>query len=119
VVLYAGELTDSIRRAADETNRRRNIQLKFNAEHNIVPRTIMKSIRDLISASSTIDRKLPSFVRERGERYLIREEVARTILELEEEMREHALNLEFEEAAVLRDEVTQLKERLARATQEG
>jgi excinuclease ABC subunit B len=119
VVLYAGELTDSIRRAVDETNRRRNIQLKFNAEHNIVPRTIMKSIRDLISASSTIDRKLPSFVRERGERYLIREEVARTILELEEEMREHALNLEFEEAAVLRDEVTQLKERLARATQEG
>lgn len=117
VILYADEPTDSIRRAVQETNRRRNIQLKFNREHHIVPRTIIKSIRDLISASSTIDPRMPSFVRERSARYLIREEVARTIVDLEGEMRERALNLEFEEAAILRDEIAQLKERMAKATE--
>ncbi|MEM3795182.1 MAG: helicase-related protein, partial [Thermoprotei archaeon] len=100
VVLYADSVTDSIREAVDETNRRRRIQLEFNASHGITPRTVKKEIRSIVRE-------------EEGEKALgiaAKTDVSRLIARLEEEMFEAARRLEFERAAELRDRIKRLKE---------
>ncbi|MEZ0395586.1 MAG: excinuclease ABC subunit UvrB [Anaerolineales bacterium] len=115
VIMYADQMTDSMKRAIEETNRRRAKQLKYNAEHGIVPVSIHKAIRDLT------DQMTPAALAEaRGEykagkrrEATSRSELQKVIAELEKQMKEAAKNLEFERAAALRDEMYELKALLA------
>lgn len=121
VILYADNITDSMRRAIEETNRRRAIQEEYNLEHGITPQTIQKAIRDVLEAprlteggTEEPDRLAKVLGRSRG----LREEAAPldelmlTITDLEQEMKAAAKALEFEQAALLRDEMTRLKKLL-------
>jgi excinuclease ABC subunit B len=116
VIMYADRMTDSMKRAIDETSRRRAKQVKFNQEHGITPVSIHKAIRDLT------DTLAPKAVAEmRGEykagsrraEVASRSELQKVIAELETQMKEAAKNLEFEQAAALRDEMYELKTILA------
>ena len=105
VLLYADKITPAMRAAMDETARRRQIQDAYNQAHGIVPKTIVKSIRDLIeiSASPTPERKGKNGVK------MTRQELAREIEKLESQMRKAAHMMEYEYAAVLRDEIIWLR----------
>ena len=105
VIMYADELTDSMDKAISETNRRRAIQMKYNNEHGIIPRTIKKSVRDTIRAS---------IVEEASEKYEIDKDtsIEDIINKLTEEMLQHAERMEFEEAAKLRDQIKELEKSL-------
>ena len=105
VLLYADKITPAMRAAMDETARRRQIQDDYNQAHGIVPKTIVKSIRDLIeiSASPTPERKGKNGVK------MTRQELAREIEKLENQMRKAAHMMEYEYAAVLRDEIIRLR----------
>ncbi len=105
VIMYADELTDSMDKAITETNRRRAIQMKYNKEHNIVPKTIQKSVRDTIRAS---------IVEEAQEKYSLDDSssVEDIINKLTDEMLKHAEKMEFEEAAKLRDKIKELEKGL-------
>ncbi len=105
VLLYADKITPAMRAAMDETARRRQIQDDYNQAHSIVPKTIVKSIRDLIeiSASPTPERKGKNGVK------MTRQELAREIEKLESQMRKAAHMMEYEYAAVLRDEIIRLR----------
>ena len=105
VLLYADKITPAMRAAMDETARRRQIQDNYNQAHGIVPKTIVKSIRDLIeiSASPTPERKGKNGVK------MTRQELAREIEKLESQMRKAAHMMEYEYAAVLRDEIIRLR----------
>ena len=105
VLLYADKITPAMRAAMDETARRRQIQDDYNRAHGIVPKTIVKSIRDLIeiSASPTPERKGKNGVK------MTRQELAREIEKLESQMRKAAHMMEYEYAAVLRDEIIRLR----------
>ena len=105
VLLYADKITPAMRAAMDETARRRQIQDEYNKAHGIVPKTIVKSIRDLIeiSASPTPEHK------GRGGVKMTRQELAREIEKLEAQMRKAAHMMEYEYAAVLRDEIIRLR----------
>ena len=112
VIMYADQMTDSMRRAIDETNRRRAIQIAYNLEHHIEPRTIIKEVRDL---TASLMRR--AHVAEPAAPYLAlsqlpRHELTRLITELEQQMREAAQALEFEKAAALRDQVFELRRQL-------
>ncbi len=116
VIMYADRMTDSMKRAIDETSRRRAKQVKWNQEHNITPVSIHKAIRDLT------DQLAPKALAEmRGEykagskraEVTSRNELQKVITELEKQMKEAARNLEFERAAALRDEMYELKTVLA------
>jgi excinuclease ABC subunit B len=106
VIMYADKMTDSMKRAIDETNRRRAIQVKYNEEHGIEPQSIVKAVRDLTD-------RVRAVAEEKGEyataRELPKAEVARLIRELEKSMKEAATNLEFEKAALLRDQIYELR----------
>ena len=105
VLLYADKITPAMRAAMDETARRRQIQDAYNKEHGIVPKTIVKSVRDLIeiSATPTPERKGKSGVK------MTKQELQRQIEKLEKNMREAARMMEYEYAAVLRDEIIRLR----------
>jgi excinuclease ABC subunit B len=110
VIMYADKVTDSMRRAIDETNRRRGIQVQYNEEHGIVPATVVKAVRALISQEEhalaepreayTVGGKMP------------KDELARLIKELEKDMKQAAKDLEFEKAALLRDQIFDLRQQL-------
>src|SRR5499427_8339868 len=100
-ILYADQITGSMQRAIDETNRRRAKQLEFNAEHGIEPRTIRKAVQDVMEGAR-------SSARGSYERLTPEQAVAR-IQQLEKRMYEHARDLEFEQAARLRDEINELR----------
>jgi len=135
VILYADEVTDSMTRAIAETNRRREIQLKYNEEHGITPASIVKPIRDLIDLAQVAEEidtytpseemltaneliKLAETQRAKVPWDIARllmlspQELEQTIDSLEREMRRASANLEFEKAAVLRDQVTELRKGL-------
>ncbi len=124
VIMYADVVTDSMRRAIDETNRRRRIQEAYNRAHGIEPRSIIKAVRDLTQrviaerAASALAEPGPSYqVGEEGELIptltaLPRPERLRLIAELEKQMHEAARQLEFEQAAVLRDQIMELRRSL-------
>ena len=105
VILYADSVTDSMERALRETNRRREIQMAYNKEHGIVPKTIVKSVAEIIeiSAKDTIDKK---------GKHLSRMEKEKLIKAYTAEMKEAAKLLEFEQAAFLRDKIRKLQEEL-------
>ncbi|HVU12724.1 MAG TPA: excinuclease ABC subunit UvrB, partial [Phototrophicaceae bacterium] len=114
VIMYADNMTDSMKRAIDETNRRRAIQETYNVEHNITPKSIVKQVRDLTDRvrAQVSDEYVPA----EGEitaASLPKDELHRMIKELEAEMKAAAKSLEFEKAAMLRDQVVELKQVLA------
>ena len=104
VIMYADHITDSMRTAIDETARRRSIQHAYNEAHGIVPKTIIKSVRDLIEISSpTAERKGRSGVK------MTKAEKEKEIARLEKQMKEAAKMMEFEYAAILRDQIIELR----------
>jgi excinuclease ABC subunit B len=111
VLMYADKVTDSMRRAIDETNRRRQIQVAHNEEHHIVPASIVKAVRDLTASLRAAE--APAAAAEAvTPAQLPKNELARLIKELEKQMKEAAQQLEFEKAALLRDQIFELREAL-------
>ena len=104
VIMYADSVTPSMERAIYETNRRRAIQMKYNEEHGIVPKTIIKEVRDVLEITAH-DKKLDKPVKK-----LTKAERMKLIEELTKEMKNAARLLEFEHAAHLRDRIKQLQE---------
>lgn len=104
VIMYGDKITDSMQQAIDETARRRKIQEEYNKEHGIIPQTIKKEIREVISNTDTKESK--------SKKKLTKKEIARNIENVEEEMRETARNLDFERAMELRDILFEMKSNL-------
>ncbi|WP_199052814.1 excinuclease ABC subunit UvrB [Aquitalea sp. ASV15] len=111
-LLYADRITDSMRRAMDETERRRAKQLAFNAEHGIVPQGINKKIKDIIDGVYSVEDQRKRLVDEAKVAMMDEKTLAKEIKRLEKEMMEAARNLEFEKAAHVRDELKALKEKM-------
>ncbi len=103
VIMYADELTDSMEKAISETNRRREIQMQYNKEHNIVPKTISKSVRDTIKATVLEDVSSEYNIKQD-------ENIEEIITKLTDEMLKYASKMEFEKAAELRDKIKELQE---------
>ena len=110
VILYGSEVTPSMSRAVEETKRRRLIQAEYNRAHGITPESIRKEIHNILDSVYECDYVTVPTVEEETVEYKTVEELDRYIAELEKQMREAAAKLEFEEAAHLRDEITDLKE---------
>lgn len=114
VIMYADRVTDSMKRAIDETNRRRAKQLKYNQEHGIVPISITKAIHDLTEElSPQAVGEMKGEYKTRGVKDFPRNELRQMLAGMEQEMKEAAKNLEFEKAAALRDQLYELKSLLA------
>ena len=119
-ILYADQVTGSMERAINETERRREKQLAFNETHGITPKGIEKSVQDILEGA----RRMPTKPRSARERRVAEEKasyaaevvnltptaLARRIEQLEQQMMEHAKNLEFEEAARVRDQLSEIKQ---------
>jgi len=118
-ILYADRVTDSMKRAIDETDRRREKQRAFNELHNITPRSVIKPVHEMIDGVMTDtdgqklgkDRLKASTFDSEGVIDLSMEDFKRKVKQLEEQMYQFARDLEFEQAALIRDEITQLKAR--------
>ena len=110
VIMYADTITDSMRAAIDETNRRREIQQKYNEEHNITPQTIKKAVRDLISISKAAEANEDDF--RKAPESMDAKELDKLAKELSKKMRQAAAELNFEEAARLRDRMKEVKQML-------
>ncbi len=110
VIMYADNMTDSMRRAIDETERRRALQQQYNEEHGITPQTIRKAVRDLISISREISREEACF--EKDPESMDAKELTKLIADVEKQMRKAAADLNFEAAAELRDRMVDLKKHL-------
>lgn len=108
VIMYADRITDSMKQAMEETDRRRQIQEEYNKEHGITPKTIKKEVRDLIRISTVVDDEEKD-LSEEVVKQLSREERRQLIETMELEMKEAAKELDFEKAAQLRDVVMELK----------
>ena len=108
VVMYADNMTDSMRKAIDETDRRRAIQEEYNREHNITPTTIHKAVRDLITITKKVAREEVRF--EKDPESMNREELEKLIGEVQRGMKKAAAELDFETAAELRDKMIELKQ---------
>jgi excinuclease ABC subunit B len=122
VLMYADEVTDSMKAAISETQRRRKIQLAFNREHGIDPQSIRKKVSDILLSMAVDGGKAPSPDRGRRRRERVEmptEELERLIQSLEEEMHQAAKELRFEYAARLRDEVVDLRKELKALRQAG
>ncbi len=108
VIMYADRITDSMQNAIDETKRRRDIQNLYNEEHNIIPKTIQKNIRDSIEATKVAEEEVVYGISDTDDK----DEIRANIDKLKSEMMEAAQNLQFERATELRDKVKQLEEKL-------
>ena len=108
VILYADVITESMRKAVTETQRRREIQKKYNKEHGIIPKTIIKKVHDVIHATKAVEKK-NKFDFEKDPQSMSIQELQKEINKLEKEMKKAAINLEFETAAELRDKILELK----------
>ncbi|HCE77488.1 MAG TPA: excinuclease ABC subunit B, partial [Lachnospiraceae bacterium] len=114
VIMYADTVTDSMHTAIEETQRRRQLQQAYNAEHHITPKTIRKSVRDLISISREVAEDEKRM--EKDPESMSREELEKMIAKIEKQMRAAAAELNFEMAAELRDKMTELKKNLLDAS---
>lgn len=116
VIMYADTTSDAMHRAITETNRRRDIQIAYNSEHNITPETVRKEIQDILIRKSDEKKraeKMSIDVMKKSTNLLDPKQKKSLIKALENEMLERAKNMEYEEAAVLRDEISRLKENAA------
>lgn len=109
VIMYADRYTDSMNKAIEETQRRREIQMAYNEEHGITPKTIQKGIRDVIKATQTTDETVSYAEKVTEGRTLSQEEKTALLASLEKEMKDAAKALDFERAAELRDTILELK----------
>lgn len=109
VILYCENITGSIRRAVKETNRRRKIQLEYNRKYEIIPKTITKPVEEFAIINNINNFDDFSSVNEEHEKYLNKSNLWLLIKSLEKEMKQAAKNLDFERAALLRDEIRRLK----------
>ena len=109
VIMYADTMTDSMRKAINETNRRRNIQQEYNEEHGIVPKTIIKKVHDIIHITKTEEQKRTSMLLEKDPESMSRGELLKAIEKLTIIMKREASELNFEKAAELRDQIVELK----------
>jgi len=103
VILYADSVTGSMKRAIEETNRRRALQMEYNKKHNITPRTIKKKIQSIVDHEIN-----PQVSRDFSELETL-EDIGGYIRQKEKEMKDAARNLEFEKAAIIRDEISELR----------
>ena len=108
VVMYADGVTDSMKRAVSETNRRRHIQETYNKEHGITPKSIVKKVREIIQATAAPEEKKKKTL-DKDPESMSREELLAAIKKLEKEMKQAAADLQFERAALLRDEIISYK----------
>ena len=108
VIMYADNITDSMRRALDETNRRRKIQEEYNEAHGITPQTIKKAVRDLISISKEV-KKEETLYAEKDLESMSRKELEKLAAQIQKKMKAAAAELNFEEAVVLRDQMIEVK----------
>jgi excinuclease ABC subunit B len=109
VIMYADKVTNSMQRAIGETSRRREIQTRYNQEHGIVPASIVKAVRDLtdsVRAAAEGKERAPAGTK------MPKDEIARLIKELEKQMKQAAQELEFEKAALLRDQIFELRQEM-------
>ncbi len=118
-ILYGDRITGSMERAITETERRRTKQLAFNKEHNIIPKSVSKSVTDILEGAVVIGRKKGSKAQKGTavsaidyQQPMTPDAMAATIKKLEAQMMEHSRNLEFEQAAAVRDEIAKLRERV-------
>ena len=116
VIMYADNMTDSMRSAIAETERRRGIQQKYNEENGITPQTIKKAVRDLISISKVIEKEEMRF--EKDPESMNREELEKLIEKVQKQMKKAAADLNFEVAAELRDKMVELKTKLRELDEE-
>ena len=105
VIMYADKITDSMNEAITETNRRRKVQMEYNKEHNIVPKTIIKAISEPLKFMDKTSKK-------KNAGKLTRGEIEKEIKSLEKEMRQAAKDLDFEKAAEIRDAIIEMKAQL-------
>ena len=110
VIMYADTMTESMQLAIDETQRRREIQMQYNKEHGITPKTIQKSVRDLISISKKVAAE--ELKMEKDPESMSRKELEKLVRDLEKQMKKAAAELNFEVAAELRDKLIDLKKML-------
>ena len=107
VIMYADNMTDSMKVAIEETKRRRRIQMQYNEEHGITPQSIHKSVRDLISISKKVAAE--ELRMEKDPESMNKEELEKLIKDITKQMKKAAAELNFEAAAELRDKMTELK----------
>ncbi|HEY7401315.1 MAG TPA: excinuclease ABC subunit UvrB [Actinomycetota bacterium] len=123
VLMYADEVTDSMKEAISETQRRRQIQMRYNQEHGIDPQTVRKRVTDILLSLADDPKHAPAPKRERRRKAthpeMPQEELGRLIQSLEDEMHEAAKDLRFEYAARLRDEVQELRKELRQMREAG
>ena len=110
VIMYADTITDSMRAALDETQRRREVQMAYNEEHGITPKTIQKAVRDLIAVSKKV--AASEVQMEKDPESMSEKELEKLIKDLEKQMKKAAADLNFEAAAELRDKLIELKKTL-------
>ena len=110
VIMYADTITDSMRVAIEETNRRRQIQQAYNEEHGITPTTIKKAVRDLIAISKAAEKDASAD--EKDLESMSAKELNKLVKEIQKKMHQAAAELNFEEAAVLRDRMLEVKQAL-------
>ena len=110
VIMYADTITESMQKAMDETSRRREIQMKYNEEHGITPKTIQKSVRDLISISKKV--AASEMKMEKDPESMSAKELEKLIADVTKQMKKAAAELNFEAAAELRDKLIELKKHL-------
>ncbi len=108
VIMFADEMTDSMKTAIDETNRRRKIQQAYNTAHHITPKTIEKSVRDLIRISTEVEKQEAGLKKDLES--MSRKELEKLSMQTEKKMRKAAAELDFESAALYRDELIKIKE---------
>lgn len=109
--MYADTITDSMRLAIDETQRRRTLQEAYNKEHGITPKTIQKAVRDLISISKSVAETEDTLLKDPES--MSKKELEKLIAKVEKQMKAAAAELNFEMAAELRDKMVGLKKNLA------
>lgn len=111
VIMYADSITTAMEKAINETNRRRKLQMEYNQKYGIVPKTILKDIREIIQSTKVEEEKEEYKVHKAGEK-LTKKEIEKLIAKYEKEMKQAAKDLQFERAAELRDDILKLKEQL-------
>lgn len=109
--MYADTMTDSMRLAIQETERRRTVQMAYNEEHGITPTTIQKSVRDLISISKKVAAE--ELRMEKDPESMSKKELEKLAKDLEKQMKKAAAELNFEAAAELRDKMVEIKKKMA------